>query len=120
MDGWGSITMNSRVSIGSMGVGRSSIGSVSTCNYGASGLGHLFCNITGGLVDLITREFTPFRQRSLVAPESERLRDICTSSCKLHSKLLNSLRMFSSCLWSPGACSGIASLLQSHDVASIS
>merc|ERR1712013_374931 len=39
----------------------------STCNYGASGLGHLFCNITGGLVDLITREFTPFRQRILVA-----------------------------------------------------
>merc|ERR1719320_334863 len=37
MDGWGSISMNSRVSIGSMGVGRSSIGSVSMVDRGRVG-----------------------------------------------------------------------------------
>merc|ERR1712168_977917 len=41
MDGWGSISMNTRVSIGSMGIGRSSIGSVSMVDRGrVGGSGH--------------------------------------------------------------------------------
>merc|ERR1712168_925391 len=37
MDGWGSISMNTRVSIGSMGIGRSSIGSVSVVDWSRVG-----------------------------------------------------------------------------------
>jgi len=41
VDGWGSISMNTRVSIGSMGIGRSSIGSVSMVDRGrVGGAGH--------------------------------------------------------------------------------
>merc|ERR1719209_2889262 len=41
MNGWGSISMNTRVSIGSMGIGRSSIGSVSVVDRsGVGGSSH--------------------------------------------------------------------------------
>merc|ERR1712168_1098105 len=56
MDGWGSISMNTRVSIGSMGIGRSSIGSVSVVDWSrVGGSGHN-SNIVGvsssiGIVD---------------------------------------------------------------------
>merc|ERR1711875_182488 len=56
MDGWGSISMDSRVSIGSMGVGRSSIGSVSMVDWGRVGCSSHNSNIVGvsssiGIVD---------------------------------------------------------------------
>merc|ERR1719400_2100572 len=56
MNGWGSISMNTRVSIGSMGIGRSSIGSVSVVDRGGVGGSGHNSNIVGvsssiGIVD---------------------------------------------------------------------
>merc|ERR1712055_810349 len=56
MNGWGGISMNTRVSIGSMGIGRSSIGSVSVVDRGGVGGSGHNSNIVGvsssiGIVD---------------------------------------------------------------------
>merc|ERR1712168_894602 len=56
MDGWGSISMNTRVSICSMGIGRSSIGGISVVDRGGVGGSGHNSNIVGvsssiGIVD---------------------------------------------------------------------
>ena len=79
------------------------------------------------------RKFAAFGKSIVVGPESESLGDVCTSSCKLnsklggneiemnqfHSNLLDGLRVFCSSLRSPGPSGGVAALLEGHDVRAV-